>query len=176
MSLFGCIGDIRPLILNKRERMFWTAEVLLTERTLKSAKSVTVWGSAIALMTNTRDKTHTLSYMYRHTLNREHRSSRWALSWLTVTHWWEQNSTRFCIFTDTTNTDHYQQTFSHSVKQPLLWAKKKSRVKKHPFNASLALFPHIIFRLDLYYVFSPIVVPITMVDMTMTCISAANFK
>lgn len=169
MSLFGCIGDIRPLILNKRERMFWTDEVLLTERTLNSAKSVRQCGAQ-------QYKTHTLSYMYRHTLNREHRSSRWALSWLTVTHWWEQNSTRFCIFTDTTNTDHYQQTFSHSVKQPLLWAKKKSRVKKHPFNASLALFPHIIFRLDLYYVFSPIVVPITMVDMTMTCISAANFK
>lgn len=73
--------------------------ILLKRQGLTEMKNgLTVGGSATALLSNTHThkhiKGHTHPHVYRHTFNREHRSSRWASSWLTVTHWWRENITR----------------------------------------------------------------------------------
>lgn len=67
-------------------------------------------GAQQQLCCPTRTQIHAHIHAGTHKLlNREQRSSRWALSWLTVTHWWEQNSTCFCFlsFSHWQNTNHY---------------------------------------------------------------------
>lgn len=114
------------------------------EKKLNSTSGLTARGSAIALLSNTQSRTHTHPYRYTQTLNREHRSSRWALSWLTVTHWWEQNSTHLFLFFFPL-IEHQPLLTYHNVKQPLfLWTKPKRRPKwKSIHKISLRIFfPH----------------------------------
>lgn len=90
-------------LLSRRRR---TMKIKSNERSASKGLS----NSSVVQHTHTDTRTHPHPHRYTQTLNRERRSSRWALSWLTVTHWWEQNSTRlfvFLSFSHWQNTNHY---------------------------------------------------------------------
>lgn len=126
-----------------------TMENKVNERSASKGLS----NSSVVQHTHRDTRTHPHPHRYTQTLNRERRSSRWALSWLTVTHWGEQNSTRLFFFVVFPLTEHQPLLTYHNVKQPWycelnLWEDQK--VKKHPHNFSSCFFPHfVVYKLTL---------------------------